>query len=102
VGRGLTGRPGLIGLRSYFLLHGLVQPGAYFGGKFHRFRVAKNLDGFLGLVNDHRAILAMLKMALKRHLQDTIEVAVKVIGQLPYNAFAVQFDPPLRKYRFNF
>ena len=79
-----------------------MQPGANIGRQFQRFRVANNLNCPFGLVNNHRAVFTMLKMMLKIHLQDPVEVAVKVIGQLADNTFAVQFASPLRKYRFNF
>ena len=65
--------------------------------KGDRFGAAVELDGLLGLVDDHGTILAVLEVALQLQLHGGIEIAVDVVRELADNPFAVQFRPPGRK-----
>lgn len=98
MGCALIGEPQeLIGPLRDFLVQGLVQPRADISRQLERLGAAKNLDCPLRLIDNHRAVFTMLKMALEIQLEYPIEVAVEVIGQLTDNAFAFQFGSPLRK-----
>jgi len=79
-----------------------MQTRAHVAGQRHRLRIAEKLNCFLRLVDNDRAIFAVPEMPLEFLLHGQIEIAVDIIGQLADNAFAVQFDSPLRKYWFNF
>src|SRR5262249_9012654 len=67
----------------------------------NRLRIAEYLDAFLGLIEDHRAVFAVLQMALELLLDCGLQLAVNVVRQLAYDAFAVQFRPPRRKCRLS-
>jgi hypothetical protein len=93
----LEGQRELIGPLCDFFVQGLVQPRAYISWQLKRLGAAKNFDCPLRLIDNHRAVFTMLKMALEIQLEYPIEVAVEVIGQLTDNTFTFQFGSPLRK-----
>jgi hypothetical protein len=58
---------------------------------------AEEFNGLFRLIHDHRAVFAMLEMALEFLLDGGLEIAVDVIREFANDAFAVQLPPPWRK-----
>jgi hypothetical protein len=79
---------------SELVAQSLVQASLDFSGQRNRLRIAQNIYAFLGLIENHGAVLTVRKMALKLLHNGGIEFAVNVVRQLEDDAFAIQFGAP--------
>jgi len=95
--RGIEDVAELICPPAKLLANCLVQAVMHVSRQFDRLRIAKNLDAFPGLVQDHGAIFAMGKVTLEFLLHGWIEFAVNIVRDLANDAFAIQFGTSRRK-----
>ena len=58
----------------------------------NRLRVAKNLDAFFGLVQDHSAVFAVREVALELQLGGRFKLPVDIVRYLANDGFAIQAD----------
>src|SRR5271157_2450774 len=84
---------------------GRAEPTAQVFGQFVELRVAIDLNGLLGRVTDHVAVVAPGKMILELDFRIAVENAIQIIGQLvqKFRAFHCSPSPLSRfwKYRPN-
>jgi hypothetical protein len=73
---------------------GGAQAGLQISGKRNGFGVAENFYAFASLVENQRAIFAMLEMTLQFLTVGEFELAIDVVRYLANDAFAIQFAPP--------
>jgi hypothetical protein len=85
---GKQAKSGLYGLRGPLLVllalfhDGATEAGAKVFGQLVKLGVAVNLNGFLGCVADHVAVVAPGKVVFQLHLGGFVDHAVQIIGQL--------------------
>jgi hypothetical protein len=73
---------------------GLVQPGLHFHRIVRQIRIAAQLDNELCLLNQIKAVLALLHVQLNFFYDRGFQVAIDIAGNARYYAFAVQFFFP--------
>jgi hypothetical protein len=71
------------------LFEGLMESMTGIGGKRSGFGVAKDLDGFLGCVHNHPAILAFFEVLLNLLSKSGIKLFVEIVGEFDDNRFAL-------------
>ena len=74
-----------------------AEPSAQVRWQGNWFGVAEYFDALLGLIQDHRAVFAVGKVALEFLLDGRFEFAIDVVRQLANDPFAIQFGAPCRK-----